>query len=138
MKGAEVDVDGGVVDDCASGGLTQKGELASPAAGGGSTRAGSTVLMKLSLNSASSSGLPPCLLCSRLVAMALASHRVAPSSSSSSDAATATPLLIALPSRAMAATPALRSSSSSRGRYICGFRSADRPWWISKAAGEPN
>jgi len=80
------DVDGGVVDDGASGGLTQNGELVvSPAArlaasaasavGVGSRRGGSTVRMKLSLNSALSSGLLLLLvLRSRLAAaMALAS-----------------------------------------------------------------
>jgi hypothetical protein len=72
------DVDGGVVDDGASGGLTQNGELVSPAArltvasavGVGSRRGGSTVRMKLSLNSALSSGL---LLLLLLAAMTLAS-----------------------------------------------------------------
>jgi hypothetical protein len=71
------------VDDGASGGLTQNGELVvSPAArlaasavGVGSRRGGSTVRMKLSLNSALSSGLLLLLvLRSRLAAaMALAS-----------------------------------------------------------------
>lgn len=80
VKGVD-DVDGG-----ASGGLTQNGELVvSPAArlaasaasavGVGSRRGGSTVRMKLSLNSAFSSGLLLLLLVlrSRLTAMALAS-----------------------------------------------------------------
>ena len=75
-KGGAVDDDGGV-----SGGLTQNGALVSPAArlsasapavGGCRRRAGSTVRMKLSLKSASSSGLL-LLLCSRLLLMALAS-----------------------------------------------------------------
>jgi hypothetical protein len=69
-------LNGGVVADGASGGLTQNGELMSLAASSspavGMRRAGSTVRMKLSLNSALSSGL---LLLSRLAvaAMALAS-----------------------------------------------------------------
>jgi hypothetical protein len=74
------DVDGGVVDDGASGGLTQNGELVSPAArltvasavGVGSRRGGSTVRMKLSLNSTLSSGLVLLLLL-LLAAMTLAS-----------------------------------------------------------------
>lgn len=71
-------LNGGVVADGASGGLTQNGELMSLAASSspavGMRRAGSTVRMKLSLNSALSSGLL-LLLLSRLAvaAMALAS-----------------------------------------------------------------
>lgn len=76
-KGVDDDVDGGVVDDGASGGLTQNGELVSPAArlaASPASRGGSTVRMKLSLNSAFSSGLLLLLrLRSCLAAMALAS-----------------------------------------------------------------
>lgn len=147
------DVDGGVVDDGASGGLTQNGELVSPAArltasvasavGVGSRRGGSTVRMKLSLNSALSSGL---LLL--LAAMTLASQRVA-QSRSSSDATTkpaaVTSGTVSLRAMAAAGPPrygpcALQSADqagSSGGRYMCGFGeakgAAGTAVWIGRA-----
>lgn len=163
VKGVD-DVDGGVVDDVddvddgASGGLTQNGELVSPAArltasvasavGVGSRRGGSTVRMKLSLNSALSSGLLLLLLL-LLAAMTLASQRVAQSRSSSDattkPAAVTTSGTVSLRAMAAAGPPrygpcALQSADqagSSGGRYMCGFGeakgAAGTAVWIGRA-----